>query len=426
MAAAEFAALMAALPWSPSVALGVAVSGGPDSMALMVLLHDWAVAQRVRLQTFTVDHALRAEAAAEAAQVGRWCADLGVPHEILRWDHAPVTGRVQEQARQGRYEVLAAACARHGIGVLALAHHRDDQAETVLLRFAKGSGIDGLAGMRTVSKWGATLDAAHDLTLFRPLLTIPKARLIATCVARGQEFVRDPGNETPRFARGRLRAAAAALAAEGLDADRLVDLAARAALASDALAEYTRRLLARAARYDAAGYAELDLAQCWAEPADIQLRALTVLLRQIGGAVYAPKQESLLEVLAALREPEPARRTLQGCEISAVNGICRVIREYAALTARVALAPGQSLIWDRRFRVTLSAAAPENLTVGPLGNLTHAQTDALAPGLRRKISMGRVRATFPALFHAQMLVGIPGYGVAADYAAVTVGSPDIS
>ena len=410
--AEEFAALMAGLPRRPGDALAVAVSGGPDSMALTLLLRDWVAARQVRLQAFTVDHALRAEAAAEAAQVGHWCADLGVPHETLRWEHAALTGRVQEQARRGRYDVLAAACVRHGIGVLALAHHRDDQAETVLLRFAKGSGIDGLAGMRTV---GST---RQGLVLLRPLLAIPKARLIATCAARKQEFVRDPGNETPRFARGRLRAAAAALAAEGLDATRLVDLAARAASASDALAEYTRRLLARAARYDAAGYAELDLRLCRDEPEEIQMRALTTLLRQIGGADHPPKQEAMRDLLAALQQPEPPRRTLQGCEIAAAGGVCRVIRELAAIKEHPELAPGQSLVWDGRFRIALSTAAPENMTVGALGVLTHDQIDALAPGLRQKIGMGRVRATLPALFRGGMRCSVPGYGVTADYATM--------
>jgi tRNA(Ile)-lysidine synthase len=417
--AEEFAALMAGVPLPENVGLAVAVSGGPDSMALTLLLRAWAQAHQVRLQAFTVDHALRAEAAAEAAQVGRWCAALGVPHEILRWEHAAVTGRMQEQARGARYDLLAAACRRHGITTLALAHHLDDQAETVLLRFAKGSGIDGLAGMRTISAWGD----AERVTLFRPFLTIPKNRLIATCVAHDQEFVRDPGNETPRFARGRLRGAMEILAAEGLDAMRLHDLAARAGLASDALADYTQRLLVRAARFDAAGYAELDLRLCWQEPAEIQARALTALLRRIGGAAYAPKQAALMEVMAGWRAPEPPRRTLQGCEIAIKDGVCRVVREYAAIKDRLSLAAGQSEVWDRRFRVTLTAAAPTGVTVQPLGLLTHAETDRIAPRLRQQVGMGRVRATMPALFCAQTLLGVPGYGDTARYAAMTPVTP---
>lgn len=412
LSTSECAALMTVLPALEPAALAVAVSGGPDSMALMLLLRDWAQTQQVRLQAFTVDHALRTESAAEAAQVGQWCAALGVPHTILRWQHTGVTSRLQEQARTARYDLLALACRSHDIATIALAHHLDDQAETVLLRIAKGSGIDGLAGMRVIGTWGDT----EAVTLFRPLLTIPKSRLIATCLARGQKFVGDPGNMTPRFARGRLRAAMPALAAEGLDAERLADLAARAGLASDALAEYTRRLLVRAARYAAAGYAELDLRLCWHEPAEIQARVLTMVLRHIGGAMYAPKHAALSEVMTAWHAAEPPRRTLQGCEIAVRDGLCRVIREYAAIKDSLLLAPGQSIIWDRRFRVSLTVAAPENLTVRPLGVLTHDQTDAIAPGLRQKIGMGRVRATMPALFNAQTLLGVPGYGNTAAYA----------
>lgn len=415
----EFAALMTVLPTAELRTLAVAVSGGPDSMALTLLLRDWAVTQHVRLQTFTVDHALRTESAVEAAQVGQWCAALGVPHEVLGWEHAGLTGRLQEQARTARYDLLASACRRHGITTIALAHHLDDQAETVLLRFAKGSGIDGLAGMRALGAWGEPA----AVTIFRPLLTIPKSKLVATCAEHGQEFVRDPGNDTPRFARGRLRAAMPALAAEGLDTARLSDLAARAGLASDALVEYTHRLMARAARYDVAGFAELDLRLCWQEPIEIQARALTMMLRQVGGAIYAPKHAALCDVMAEWHEVEPPRRTLQGCEIAIRDGLCRVIREYAAIKDCPSLAPGQSVIWDRRFRVSLMLTAPENLIVRPLGTLTHEQTDALAPGLRQKIGMGKVRATMPALFNAQTLVGIPGYGAAATYATAQPVTP---
>ncbi|MGB4101751.1 MAG: hypothetical protein WBK91_07605, partial [Alphaproteobacteria bacterium] len=206
----------------------------------------------------------------------------------------------------------------------------------------------------------------------------------------------------------------------GMTAARLAALAARAALAGDALAEYTRRLLARAARYDPAGYAELDLRLCQDEPEEIQLRVLAVLLREIGGAAYQPKQEALQEVLAGMRQADSPRRilrrTLQGCEIAVAGATCRVIREYAAILERPALAPGHSLVWDGRFHVALSVTAPENLTLGPLGPLTHDQTDRLAPGLRQRIGMGRVRATLPTLFHDQMRVGVPGYGRTADYA----------
>lgn len=412
----EFSAAMATLGWS-GAALGIAVSGGPDSMALLLLLRDWAAARGTGLQAFTVDHGLRPDAAAEAEQVGRWCAALQVPHETLLWVHHGVSGRVQERARRARYDLLAAACARHDLGALALAHHQDDQAETVLLRLAKGSGLDGLAGMRPVGRWEAT-----GLTLLRPLLNMPKVRLITTCQARGQEFFRDPGNEAPRYARGRLRAASAALAAEGMDSARLADLARRAAVASDALTVYTDRLQTRALRWDEAGYAELSLSPMWDEPEEIQMRALAGILRRVGGAVYAPPQEAVRALLVGVRAGKLPRRTLAGCEIAAQDGVCRVMRELAAIASPVPLAPGQSLRWDGRFVVSLTADAPSGLTVGALGLRDHAALDRIAPGLRQRVGMGRVRAALPALYAGDVLHGVPGYGQAAAWATAGTGN----
>ncbi|MEJ0062159.1 MAG: tRNA lysidine(34) synthetase TilS [Alphaproteobacteria bacterium] len=397
----EFAAAMGALEWRGD-AMALAVSGGPDSMALALLLRDWARTQNIRLIAFTVDHGLREESAAEAARVHEWLAALGIDHEILRWEHPPLAKAVQEQARDARHRLLREACIRHDVAALALGHHRDDQAETVLMRFAKGSGIDGLAGMRPVY-------SMDGLTLLRPLLGMPKARLIATCVARGQAYVSDPSNAHAHYARGRLRGAADALAAEGMDAERLADLAGRAALASDALAEYTARLLARAARFDAAGYAELNIEETLKEPEEIRTRALGEILQIIGGAAYPPRHHAMMDVSRALQAGDMPRRTLHGCEIALADGSCRIIREFSAIRDRNPVKPGETVLWDHRFRVGLAAGAPDGLIVAPLGLLDHEKLDSIAPGLRKKIPMGRVRAAHPALWRGAELWAVPGW-----------------
>lgn len=399
---AEFAHRMAALGWHGEV-LALAVSGGPDSMALALCAQAWGVVQNVRLVAFTVDHALRAESAAEATQVHDWLQARGLEHHILRWEHPPVLQAVQLQARNARYALLTAACHAHNINHLALGHQLEDQAETVLLRFAKGSGIDGLGAMRPVT-------AGDDITLLRPLLDVPKARLIATCDAAKQAFISDPSNHKPHFARGRLRGAAGVLAAEGLTPERLADLAERAALASTALDFYADQLQAAVVHFYPAGYAELALPTLQEAPEETRLRVLGRVLERVGGKAAPLRHAPLRELDQALRQqPYLAQRTLHGCAVRAVDGLCRVVRELAATPAPIPLAPGETMVWDGRFQLTLAADAPDGLTVAALGLPEHKLLDAVAPGLRQRLPLGQARAALPALWQGETLVAVPDF-----------------
>jgi tRNA(Ile)-lysidine synthase len=229
---AEAAALFDDLRSAP--ALVIAVSGGPDSTALLVLTARWRAGRKrgPALLAVTVDHGLRPESAREARAVKRLATQLGVRHRTLRWTgDKPVTA-LQEEARRVRYELLAAAARGAGAPCVLTAHTLDDQAETVLLRMARGSGISGLGAMARqtllpTSAAGSTTRKSSPIVLVRPLLDLAKKRLIATLAAMGITFVDDPSNRDPRFTRPRLRALMPALADEGLDARRLATLARR-------------------------------------------------------------------------------------------------------------------------------------------------------------------------------------------------------
>lgn len=406
----EFDAAMRQMGWEGGK-LALAVSGGPDSMALVVCARQWAAENGTQLIAFTLDHALRAESASEATQVQRWLQHYQIEHHILRWEHPPITSAVQQQARQARYELMAQSCHARGIRGLVLGHQLEDQAETVLLRFAKGSGIDGLAAMRPVT------DCA-GIVLLRPFLTISKARLIATCEAVGQPYVTDPSNLKVAYARGRLRAATDVLAAEGLTAERLADLAARAALASDALDCYANRLLAQAVFWQPSGYAEINLPRLLAEPAEIRLRVLRQVLEQIGGKRVPLRHAAVQELDNALQQPHVSQRTLHGCAIRAFDGVCRVMRELAAITECAILAAGETRLWDGRFRVTLEPHTPAEfcgLRCAALGLQSHDVLERVAAGLRHAVPLGQVRATLPALWRGETLVATPLYGAGAEW-----------
>ncbi len=277
-------------PLSREPALLLAVSGGPDSTALLLMAAEWAAGRESpKLFAATVDHGFRAESAAEAEDVAALAARLGVAHATLVWEGDKPSARLQERAREARYGLLAAHAHAVGCGVVVTAHHLDDQAETVLMRLTRGSGISGLAGMAARSRRG-------DVDIARPLLMVPKAELIAICEARGVDYAHDPSNADPRFARPRLRAIAEALAAEGLDAPALARLGRRAAAVEAALVAKTAEAEARLRLVETG---RCDARALAAEPAEIVRRLLTLAVAKVSGADAARVPLEAMERVAA-------------------------------------------------------------------------------------------------------------------------------
>jgi tRNA(Ile)-lysidine synthase len=231
LSSADIDALFA--PFGRTKALLIAVSGGPDSTALLLMAAEWAKRRaKTRIQAATVDHGLRPESADEAKAVAALCARLGVGHRVLQWKGAKPASRLQERAREARYRLLIDYAKAIGADALMTAHHADDQAETVLFRLLRGSGVTGLRGM--------DLTTVRDgMMIARPLIGLRKRDLIAFANACGAPFVDDPSNTDPRFARTRLRALLARLGEEGLDAEALDRLARRARETEEALTHLT-------------------------------------------------------------------------------------------------------------------------------------------------------------------------------------------
>lgn len=289
--------------------VALALSGGPDSVALCHLLSRAGFAP---LHALVVDHGLRPGSADEARRARDMAAGWpGVHAAVLTRTPTPGAARLMESARRDRYRLLAAYCRERGIRALFTAHHRDDQAETFLFRLAKGSGLDGLAAMSAVQPYEPGLD------IVRPLLDVPKDRLAATCRAHGLSFAEDPSNADPRFARPRLRAAREALEAEGLSAKRLAVTAARLASARQALEHYAKAALEAARTGPAAeGRIGLQIAPLAAHPPETRLRVLALALAGLdpeNGAGYGPRREKLEALAARLFSDTPFRgETLGG------------------------------------------------------------------------------------------------------------------
>jgi len=333
LSAGAFDRLMAALgPFERHPAVAVAVSGGPDSIALLSLAADWAARRDGTVLALTVDHGLRPEAADEARLVETVAARLGVCHRTLVWSgEKPKTG-LQEAARAARYLLLGAACEAAGILHLLVAHHWDDQVETHLMRRDRGSGPDGLAGMsaRLATAWGQVL---------RPLLTVPKTALLAHVAERGLPCVDDPSNRDRRFTRVRVRENRRDTDDRAVHVGLCAAAAARAGAEADVAA-----FLACHAAVDAGGEGVLiDREALRARASEVRRRILTFCLARVGGAPYPPRGERLARLDERLTlDEDMRRRTLAGCLIGFTNrgGERWVsVRPEAARDGRKAAAP---------------------------------------------------------------------------------------
>jgi len=419
----DFAALMAPLAATRRVA--VACSGGADSLALTLLAAAWG-----DVLALIVDHGLRESSAAEAAVTQQRLAARGIAARVLTLTGVKPTAAA---ARVARYAALEAACLAEGRLDLLLAHHRRDQAETVLIRRDGGSGAAGLAAMPAVTE---TL----GLRLLRPLLSIPPGRLRATLRSAGLDWVEDPSNADPARLRARLRAGLDDPAGDGAATRALAASAAVDALARRAEEAASAAWLARHATLRPEGFAVLRpegfavlRPEGFAVPqpegiavprpgggwpgAAIPAPALASLLRMLSGAAYAPPAEAVAQLAA---KPGPA--TLWGVRIMPAGRLgpgLLCVREAAAMAAPIQAVPGA--VWDRRFRlvggagasIDASTDAPQRVRDGAMAGATLGAVGADAACLRKLTNLpAAVLQTLPALRLHGALVAVPhiGYG----------------
>lgn len=332
--------------------LGVAVSGGGDSTALLHLLHDWSRDGGPALAAVTVDHGLRPEAAAEASAVASACAALGIPHDTLRWTDAP-KGNLMQAAREARLGLISHWARDRGIGAVALGHTADDQAETFLMRLARGSGVDGLSGM-------AARRSSHGIDWLRPLLFARRAELRGWLQRRGLAWAEDPTNEDADYLRVRARQALATLDPLGIGVERILETQALMALARDALDSAADRAARDLAEIEA-GEVVLRREACLALPQETQLRLFARALGWVTGTPYRPRLDSLMRARQAVLQGR--RATLGGCLVTATPDALRFGRELRACGA--AVRPGR--VWDNRWIVTGPDSSAEIRALGAEG-----------------------------------------------------------
>jgi tRNA(Ile)-lysidine synthase len=387
---AELAANLTALGgFEARPRIAVAVSGGPDSMALALLAARWTRQRGGCAAALIVDHGLRPESAAEAATVAAWLERRGIAWHILRWEGDKPKSGVQEAAREARYRLLAEWCRRNGVLHLLTAHHHEDQVETHLIRRRAKSGIDGLAAMSTVRE-------LSGCRLLRPLLAVPKARLAALLADEGQPFLHDPSNDNPAFERARLRSA--------IDEGTVDDVKSKLSAYGDrriAREVALDRLLATAVGLHPAGFAAIDPTALAGSEPELAERLLARVAASIGVARYPPRRDRVARLRAGLVAHKERPRTLGGCRFVPWRGRILVLRELAAAASPVRLDPGNSVLWDRRFFIVPAACASDGLSLGYLGQAGIALPQPEADAVPRI-----AHPALPALWDAAGLVAV--------------------
>jgi tRNA(Ile)-lysidine synthase len=403
----DIAALMAPLgPFERRPSIAVAVSGGSDSLGLGLLLAAWVRDRGGQLNVLTVDHGLRADAAAECARVAQiFTAIPNCSAHVLRWRGEKPEHGLQAAARAARYALLADWCRAHGVLHLAVGHTAEDQAETVAMRQAHGSGPLGLAGM-------AALRPEAGVRLLRPLLPVSRPAIRDWLRSRGQDWIEDPSNALTKFERVRIRQSLGAS-----EAEQLLEQARQAGTERDRSERAAATLLAEIAQVHDTGYVAITLKAFLATKWDVQVAALRQVMLSMGNADYIPDLE---DILSALASGGRGAWTLGGCQLQVLQDQLCVFREAVAIALPFPVAPGWSGSWDGRFglRIDGGLSPATGWTIGPLGEAGLRQAvDRFGIRLKRHAVPLPARLALPALWQGEHLVCQPhlklGEGLAA-------------
>lgn len=378
-------------------ALGIMVSGGGDSMALLDLLHRAGAAGQ-RLEVLTIDHGLRAGARAEAEMVAAYCAARRIPHQISLWARDAAAGNLMDAARRARYQMAAAWAQGRGLSQIAVGHTADDQAETFLIGLSRRSGIDGLSGMRR--SW-----MQAGIRFDRPLLAVPRADLRDYLRRKGVQWADDPTNEDTHYTRVKARKALAQLGSLGITALSLAAVSDNLETARQALLQ---QVAAAAAGVDQTAAGSLIIPRSLYDPLPLEIkrRLLIAALRWITAASYPPRETALMAVEQAMAQGRDS--TLGGARFRSGPAAITVLRE-ARVVRGLSCATDQ--IWDGRWQLT--GPHDPSLSIRALG----ADGLSLCKDWR---SLGIAREALlvsPAIWQGQTLIAAPLAGFSNGWCA---------
>ena len=384
---------MEALNVRPSCKIGIAVSGGPDSLCLLLLAHQWAKAEGGKVIALHVNHGLRHTAQIEAQELQKFCQKRDIPCHILAWEHEEITTGIQQRARNARYELLLKKCESLGLLYLLTAHHQNDQLETIHMRTLRKSGPRGLAGIQAIT-W------TPFAKILRPLLHISKAELID--YLKDTPYLQDPSNLNEQFTRVRIRKELQILSTEALH-ERL-DTHQKRQCQRIAEEKESWLFLADHAVLSPWGYASLQA------PSTAPLRTIALLLQYVSGKLYAPNQDALQRLVSNLLSNPSKAFTMHTCTVWCKDGQWYFVRE-SRHSLHTELRSSKYFYWDHRFLVGFITKKHLYLTLelGILGREGRRQVCHRYPEYAS--THWRILESLPAYWSKGVLMGVPHLGI---------------
>ena len=316
--------------------VAVAVSGGADSLCLTLMLNKYCTENGVSLTALTVDHAIRKESKAEAKAVHGLLKKQGITHHILTNKEKIGNTKVEEEARRIRYDLLTNFCKEHGISVLFLAHQQEDQVETFLSRLARGSGLEGLSGMKEKTY-------RNGLMLVRPFLDVSKKDIEYFLVQKGFDWIKDPMNDDESFERVKWRKFLPQLEEKGVPLIAVSRSAKRLARAGQALFWYQQQFLKEGVTFYPEGYALIDKEKYFILPDEIKIKVMESLLKLIGGN----DKPISLELLERVCLGEIKKMTLASCVVLPHKRGIFVSKEHSKMPPKTKVKKNKVIVWDK-------------------------------------------------------------------------------
>ncbi len=406
VSSSEFDELVAAIGYfekNPEIA--IATSGGADSMALLLLADNWAKSINGRVISLTVNHNLRPEASSEALQVAKWCKKYDIEHHILSWE--PDVGNIhgiQESARNARYNLMTEWCNKNNILHLLLAHHMDDQVETMLFRLARGSNLDGLSAMS-----GQTI--VSGVRLIRPFLHINKERLVHTLESSGQEWIEDPSNHNNKYTRVAIRNQLSKLRGKSDIKRRTTYVISKFSKFRSLIDSYLVSQITDAVQIYPEGYAIIDIDKFLNTEPNISAKILGKLICALNGEAHPPRSEKLINLAKLITNKRLNKKyTIGGLLFEMLpNNRIIIYRESKSIGKPAIIRPNVPTLWDNRFILEWLAADSDATAseIRALGSDGLAYIKKNAPHFLKNAPPSRIMRTLPSLWLLEQLVCVP-------------------
>lgn len=373
--------------------LAVACSGGADSLCLTLQLADWCAAHNIALTALHVNHHLRLQATQEADCVKQWLIHKNIQCHILTVGRdLRKEGNIQAAARHARYALLTKWCKDNNISYLCVAHHADDQAETFLMRLARGSGVDGLSAMKPVTQY-------NGITVLRPYLYHTKAEIIAILKKDHQSWIDDPSNKNKSFTRVVMRDVLPVLQEASITSRHIVNVTSHLARASDCLHQMVNEWIVEQGVWKGAYYAALPTSVFQSLHKELALRVVSQCLLHFHSDELRFKH--LEPLVHALQKEAHRKVTLHHCVIHPYRNRILIYRERRHMQGGVIMK--EDFLWDHRVRIHKTLG--ENYRCAALGEaglaLLKAQKYTL-PSLPASLLH-----TLPAIWHLEELYAVP-------------------